>query len=133
MKKIKLLAIVLFASISSFAQISDYNKGKTFIESFGEWNKLADREMIIYNPSPVSYMKIYKETIKVLDFYNIDFNSTEVDNTLLSGDTKIDDYTTMNLDLSIEYASVAKLWVKDNVSIYLICNNKSYSLAIKQK
>jgi len=76
---------------------------------------------------------VYVETIKVLDFYNIDFDSALVDNTLLSGDTKIDDYTTMNLDLSIEYASVAKLWVKDNVSVYWICNNKSYSLAIKQK
>jgi len=126
------LSIVLFVSVSTFGQISDYNKGVKFIDDYGKWTKTENGEIMLCKPSPVSYMKIYKEMLSVLAFYEIQFEDTVVDKTLLSGNTQIDDYSTMNLDLSIEYASVQKMWRKGNVSIYWLCSDKSYSIGIKQ-
>jgi hypothetical protein len=135
MKKIILtIAVMLLFVTASFAQKSDYNKHISLNQTneLGIWIQGTQSEMYMTKPSAVGYGNVYNELRKVLNFYGMDFDNPNANNTILDN-SKLTDFKGMYYDLVLENAEVKMgWWTKDLYCIAWYCGKDINAVTISK-
>lgn len=131
-------AVALFLATISFAQSTAYHSDKKLSKTTvaGKWfNSGAKKDMLIVSPiSPVGYAKAYREVKKALDFYGLQFDEPDLDESVISSLCKsVEDFEMMNLTISTENSEIKKIWKSDLVMILWICNTEGCIITISEK
>lgn len=116
----------------STAYHSDIKLGKKPIT--GQWyNSGVNEDMLIMNPSPVAYAKVYREVKKALDFYALEFDKPIKDESVISSlCTSVEDFEMMDLTIGSEKSEIKMVWKSDLVVIMWLCTKDSYGLVINE-
>lgn len=134
--KTLITAFALFLVTITFAQSTAYHSddklGKKTI--IGQWFiSGVKQDMLIMKPSTVAYAKVYRELKKALDFYDLKFDESVKDESVISSLCEsVEDFEIMDLTIQTNSSEISMTWKSDIVIIAWFCGKDSYGMAITE-
>lgn len=121
-EKIIIGIALLGAVLSTFAQRSEYNKGKKLVgNGYCQWGVYKNSEAYLTRRGTEGYYISKLELDNVLNFYSINESEVYIDASELKSD--INDAKLMSSDLLNERSIVTKIWIKNNTRILWACSD----------
>jgi hypothetical protein len=131
---ITVFALFLMNSLiaQSTAYHSEDNLGKETV--VGTWFVAGvKQDVLVMEPSAVSYVKVHRELKKALDFYSLKYSEPFKDETIRSSLTNsLADFELMDIAIQGKRSEVSMTWKSDLVIISWLCNVGGYGMAITE-
>ncbi|BDB56149.1 hypothetical protein [Flavobacterium ammonificans] len=136
MKKIITIAFILigFSMNDQTPFFSAYNKGKPQPKNvvFGEWKNYNGSETFLYELSPTGYNKTLSELKNVLDFYGLDIDAEDYDDSLFYENESIYDIQKIYTNCILKYSNIVKIYRAKYVNITFIVTDEFSNIQISK-